>query len=165
MRRPLATCICRRPHSQPGWSHRHEGGIRRAVPELAPRTSAKPPRSCRTVAGGRYARVSASWGHSRARARRPSLAAAQAAEGETVTPELVLGTPVGHGKLFPVFRRRGDYKVLARLARPAAPRGWHARCPGRLYGTSRPALLTDCYGPVPPRQNRMAGFGELALAP
>ena len=45
------------------------------------------------------------------RLRRAPLAAAQAAEGEHVTPELVLGTPVGHGKLFPVFRRRGDYKV------------------------------------------------------
>ena len=32
-------------------------------------------------------------------------------EGEDkITPELAVGTPVG-SKLFPVFRRRGDYKV------------------------------------------------------
>ena len=28
-----------------------------------------------------------------------------------MTPELAVGTPVGRSKLFPVFRRRGDYKV------------------------------------------------------
>ena len=31
--------------------------------------------------------------------------------GEDTTPELAVGTPVGRSKLFPVFRRRGDYKV------------------------------------------------------
>ena len=35
----------------------------------------------------------------------------QQSETGHVTPELALDTPVGHGKLFPVFRRRGDYKV------------------------------------------------------
>ena len=43
--------------------------------------------------------------------KRGPLAALQEEGEDKVTPELAVGTPVGRSKLFPVFRRRGDYKV------------------------------------------------------
>ena len=73
--------------------------------------------------------------------KRGPIAALQEEAEDRVTPELAVGTPVGRSKLFPVFRRRGDYKVSTLCAVAISATAGNQRtstdCKAALHASTR----------------------------